>query len=66
VGGSLILEVDHMEAHKEATEEDVDDAVLQEEQLNVVREDGDNEAIKRDLSILDIQHTETRREATKD
>jgi hypothetical protein len=48
----------------EDTEEELDEASLPEEQLNVVREDCDNIAKERDSSVLEVEHMETDRETT--
>jgi phage FluMu protein gp41 len=63
---SLITDVQHMGTDRELTEEELYDADLQGEKLNIVTEDYDKLAKMNDSIILEFQHMVTRRESTVD
>jgi hypothetical protein len=62
-GGFLIHAVQHMEANRQIMEENLDDAALLEEKLNVGREDCNDVAKEKNSSILEVQRMKTAGEA---
>jgi virulence-associated protein VagC len=53
---SLILEPQHMELNRGATEEDIVGTAVLEELLNILREDCDNIAHKKDSLMQEAEH----------